>query len=149
MWTHGALQLCEGDRVSGQETADGARWQASTPGAGEPVVRHFRQTVIWPIQLLPLRPGEQVQRHWRALERIEAGNRWRRVVDDFRSETPELQERRYKEFVTFLPYVQRFLYGAAVGQERALAHGEASIHVFRRDDVAKARVTIAPETEPI
>jgi hypothetical protein len=112
-------------------------------------VRHFRQIVVWPIQLLPLRPGEQVQRHWLELEKIAAGNRWRRVVDDFRSESPDLQERRYKEFVTFLPYVQRFLYGAATGQEVAVARGEASIHAFRRDDVAKVRVTNVPDSEPV
>jgi hypothetical protein len=114
-----------------------------------PAVRHFRQIVIWPIQLLPLRPGEQVQRHWRALEKVTTGNHWRRVVDDFRSESPGVQERGYKEFVTFIPYVQRFLYGAAVGQETADTHGEASIHAFRRDDVATARVTITPHSEPI
>jgi hypothetical protein len=45
--------------------------------------------------------------------------------------------------------VQRFLYGAAVGQEIADAHGEASIHTFRRDDVAKARVTIVADSEPV
>jgi CorA-like Mg2+ transporter protein len=115
----------------------------------ETTVRHFRQIIIWPIQLLPVRPGEQVQRHWRALEKIEAGNRWRRVVDDFRAESPAAQERRYKEFVTFLPYVQRFLYGAAVGQELAAAHGEASIHAFRREDVAQVRVTILADSEPV
>src|SRR5215472_13643137 len=99
---------------------------------GPPTIRHFRQLVIWPIQLLPVRPGEQVQRHWLELEKMATGNRWHRVVDDFRSESPEAQERRYKEFVTFIPYVQRFLYGAAVGQETAGTSGEASIHVFRR-----------------
>ncbi len=112
-------------------------------------IRHFRQIVIWPIQLLPVRPGEQVQRHWLELEKISTGNHWQRVVDDFRSESPAIQERRYKEFVTFLPYVQRFLYGAAVGQEKAVAHGEASIHAFRRNDVVRARVTLTSDSEPI
>ena len=53
----------------------------------------------------------------------------------------EFQERHYKEFVTFLPYVQRFLYGSSVGQEASQRHGEPSIRVFRRADVARVRVT--------
>lgn len=135
--------------MSGQQAADATQRDGRNPGAGGARVRDFRQIVIWPIQLLPLRPGEQVQRHWQTLEKNEAGTRWRRVVDDFRSGSAQVQERRYKEFVTFLPYVQRFLYGAAVGQEIADAHGEASIHAFRRDDVAKARVTIVADSEPV
>ena len=34
------------------------------------IVRHFRQTVLWPLQLMPLKPGVQVQRHWEALETL-------------------------------------------------------------------------------
>ena len=114
-----------------------------------PAIRHFREIVIWPIQLLPLRPGEQVQRHWRELEKSSDRHRWRRVVSDFRSESRQNQERRYKEFVTFLPYVQRFLYGAAAGQEIASARGEPSINAFQRDDIARVRVMLAAESEPI
>ena len=33
-------------------------------------VRQFRQTVLWPLQLMPLKPGVQVQRHWEALETL-------------------------------------------------------------------------------
>jgi len=112
-------------------------------------IRHFREIVVWPIQLLPLRPGEQVQRHWRELEKAGPGNRWRRVVYDFRSGLRQDQERRYKEFVTFLPYVQRFLYGAAAGQEIASVRGEPSINAFQRDDIAHVRVTLAADSEPI
>jgi CorA-like Mg2+ transporter protein len=119
------------------------------PHTEAPAIRHFREIVIWPIQLLPLRPGEQVQRHWRELEAAGEGNRWRRVVSDFRSEPLQNQERRYKEFVTFLPYVQRFLYGAAAGQEIASARGEPSINAFQRDDVAQVRVTLSAASTPI
>ena len=103
------------------------------------IVRHFRQIVLWPVQLMPLRRGEQVQRHWEALEEI-PDNAWREVVDKFSSDPAEFQERHYKEFVTFLPYVQRFLYGARVGQESSRRDGEPSMHVYRRDDVRKVRV---------
>jgi hypothetical protein len=117
--------------------------------AAAATIRHFRQIVIWPIQLLPLRPGEQVQRHWRELENAGERNRWRRAAWDFRTDARENRERRYKEFVSFLPYVQRFLYGAAAGQEIASTRGEPSIHAFRRDDIVRVRVTLSADSEPI
>jgi len=112
------------------------------------IVRHFRQIIVWPLQLMPLRPGEQIQRHWRALEAI-AGSPWSEVVDEFCADPSEFQERHYKEFVTFLPYVQRFLYQSRAGQETAVNHGETSLRVYRRHDVAQARVRFAATDEPI
>ncbi|CAN0074948.1 unnamed protein product, partial [Phaeothamnion confervicola] len=111
----------------------------------ELTVRHFRQIVLWPLQLMPLRPGQQVQRHWEALRSQRVGNPWREVGDEFGGDPAEFHERHYKEFVTFLPYVQRFLYGSAVGQESALSGVEqASMRVFSRTDVAGVRVTYEP-----
>ena len=112
------------------------------------IVRHFRQNVVWPLQLMPVRPGEQVQRHWKALEGIETGNPWKEVDDEFCPDPGDFHERHYREFVTFLPYVQRFLYGSRAGQETAATEGEASIHVYRRHDVKQARVTYTPDGEP-
>jgi hypothetical protein len=97
---------------------------------------------------MPVRPGEQVQRHWKALEGIEVGNPWREVDDEFCADPADFHERHYREFVTFLPYVQRFLYGSRAGQETAAADGEASIHVYRRHDVKQARLTYTPAGEP-
>src|SRR4029453_6891496 len=114
----------------------------------ELIVRHFRQIVVWPLQLMPLRPGQQVQRHWEALESIRSNNPWREVVEKF-ADPAEFHERHYKEFVTFLPYVQRFLYGSAAGQEGALGEDQASIRIFRRDDIARARVTYNHGEAPI
>jgi hypothetical protein len=112
------------------------------------LVRHFRQNVVWPLQLMPLRPGQQVQRHWTALESITAGNPWKEVDDEFCPDPGDFHERHYREFVTFLPYVQRFLYGSRAGQETAATEGEGSIHVYRRHDVKQARVTYTPDGEP-
>jgi hypothetical protein len=108
--------------------------------AREILVRHLRQIVIWPLQLMPLRPGQQVQRHWEALEAIRpgAGNAWREVLDEF-GDPEDFQERHYKEFVTFLPYVQRFLYGSTAGQESA----------GFSQDVGKVRIVLAQGDEPI
>ena len=114
------------------------------------IVRHFRQIVVWPLQLMPLRPGEQVQRHWEALEAIAGDNQWREVVDEFCADPADFQERHYKQFVTFLPYVQRFLYGASVGQEASRRDEEPSMHVYRRDDVRRMRIVFdegGPATE--
>jgi hypothetical protein len=97
---------------------------------------------------MPLRPGQQVQRHWKALEAITDDNPWNEVVDEFCADPADFHERHYREFVTFLPYVQRFLYGSRVGQEAAIGGGEASIHVYRRCDVKQARVTYSPGSEP-
>ena len=114
----------------------------SGPQPNQIMVRHFRQVVLWPVQLMPLKPGVQVQRHWEALERIEpALCPWREVQDEFCSAPAAFPERHYKEFVTFLPYVQRFLYGSNVGQEATQRDGEASMRVFRREDVRYARLT--------
>ena len=111
------------------------------------IVRHFRQNVVWPLQLMPLRPGEQVQRHWKALEGITTDNPWREVDDELCPEPADFHERHYREFVTFLPYVQRFLYGSRAGQETAATEVEGSIHVYRRRDVKQARVTYTPDGE--
>lgn len=105
------------------------------------VIRHFRQVVLWPLQLMPVKPGQPVQRHWEVLQEIGAGNPWRELRDELNVESREIRERYYKEFVTFLPYVQRFIYGSVAGQEAASRGGERSMRVFQREDVAKVRVT--------
>ena len=57
------------------------------------VVRHFRQVVLWPLQLMPLKPGVQVQRHWEALETPGDANPWREVRDEYSADPLEFQER--------------------------------------------------------
>jgi len=104
-------------------------------------IRHFRQVVFWPLQLMPLKPGAPVQRHWQSLEENHSAHAWRELRDELNVESREIRERYYKEFVTFLPYVQRFIYGSMAGQEAASREGERSLRVFRRDDVARVRVT--------
>ena len=117
-------------------------------------IRHFRQIVLWPLQLMPLKPGVPVQRHWEALQEPGAGNPWREVRDEFDGDSREFHERHYKEFVTFLPYVQRFLYGSSAGQEAASRASEAkharvsarrrrarARHVRRRCDAARSTST--------
>ncbi|WP_228720711.1 CorA family divalent cation transporter [Nitrogeniibacter mangrovi] len=100
---------------------------------------HFRQILLWPLQLMPLREGSQIHRHWAWLEEARPDNPWREVDDEFTDDPAGFQQRHYSEFVTFLPHVQRFLYGE--GRTRGGAPGESPIRVFRRRDVARVRCT--------
>ena len=113
------------------------------------LVRHFRQILLWPLQLMQIREGEQVQKHCELLQTPDANNPWQEVVDEFTGDPSLFQERHYAEFVTFLPYVQRFLYGEGKGSGPGIDQ-ESPIRVFRRNDVAKVRMTY-PErrAEPV
>ncbi len=104
------------------------------------LVKQFRQILLWPLQLRPIREGAQIQEHWELLERGGADNPWGEARDAFGCAPGEFQLRHYSEFVTFLPYVRRFLYGDAKGAGVAGA-AESPIRVFRRTDVAKVRMT--------
>lgn len=101
-------------------------------------IRHFRQILVWPLQLMPLKEGAQIQDHWEILQKPGDDNPWQEVQDEFANPT-DFQERHYNEFVAFLPFAQRMLYGE--GKGCGAPGGESPIRVFRRKDVAKARVT--------
>src|ERR1044071_9828678 len=77
------------------------------------LVRHFRQILLWPLQLAPIDANAQIQEHWALLERENADNPWGQLRDEFSCAPDEFKERHYSEFATFLPYVRRFLYGEA------------------------------------
>ena len=103
----------------------------------EKPVRHFRQILLWPLQLIPIRGGAQIQKHWELLQQDGADNPWHEVVDEFTGEHSLFKERHYGEFVTFLPYVQRLLYGEGRAQRTGASSRLASpMRVFRRDDVS-------------
>lgn len=115
-------------------------------------VQQFRQILLWPLQLMPLRAGSQIQQHWQALETPGPDNPWREVADEFTGDVNEFQERHYNEFVTFLPFVQRLLYG----EGRARRDGDdadyacsSSMRVFRRTDVAAVRVVARAAAAPL
>ena len=115
---------------------DDAHARSSEPAK---LVRHFRQIVLWPLQLAPIREGAQIQEHWEVLARAGRGSPWGEVRDEFSGGPAAFKPRHYSEFVTFLPYVRRFLYGDAKG--RAGGASESPIRVFRRRDVAAVRLT--------
>ena len=112
-----------------------------------PLVRHFRQILIWPLQLMPIREGEQIQEPWELLERT-TDHPWREVLDEFECAPEAFQPRHYSEFVTFLPYVRRFLYGE--GRGRGGSPGaDSPIRVFRRKDVARVRMSFPDDERPL
>lgn len=115
------------------------------------LVRHFREVLFWPVQLMPFTDGRNARPHWESLERGGAGNPWRRLKDRFQTEDLGFEERHYKEFVTFLPYVQRFLYGESHGHVSRASDppGKSAIKIFRRRDVDALRLVLREGDAPV
>ncbi|MFO1274278.1 MAG: hypothetical protein U1F50_21870 [Rubrivivax sp.] len=112
------------------------------PPVAVPQVRHMRQVLLWPLRLMPLPAGTRVQ-PWELLT-----PNWREEVDEYTGNPEGFHERHYNEFVTFLPYVQRFLYGDGRAQRGAHAAG-SPMRLFRRRDVARVRLVSQPGAEPL
>jgi hypothetical protein len=112
------------------------------------VVRHFRQIVLWPIQLIAAPTDRRRESPDVLFERLGGGN-WELVDDEFGVEGDAFQERHYREFVSFLPHVQRFLYGDAPGSLRGLGKGEAPLRVYRRSDIAAVRMLLEKDSAPV
>lgn len=117
------------------------------------VVRHFRQILLWPLQLMPIRPGTQIQEHWEPLDRETTDNPWRELRDEFTPDGGQFQLRHYSEFVAFLPYVQRFLYGESRAKKENANKddepGSAPMRVYRRHDIASVRMVARAGDAPI
>ncbi len=112
-------------------------------------VRHFRQILLWPLRVIPGQAeGTHISKYWELLEALGEQCPWREVVDEFGAPS-DFQERHYKEFITFLPYVQRFLYGEDAGHEGRSGYGKSPIRVFRRRDIARIRVFLDQHALPV
>jgi hypothetical protein len=106
------------------------------------LVREFRHILLWPLQLRRLRRETGFATHWDVL-RAHPGP-WKEVKDNLLVDDESCLS-GYQEFVYFLPYVQRFLYGFG----EADAQTPSSLHMFRRDDIATARVRVREGDAPI
>jgi len=119
-----------------------------------PIVRHVRQVLLWPLRVLASEPASG-HPPWQVLRAGGEASPWREQVDEYTGDPGKFHERHYHEFVTFLPYVQHFLYGegrAARGDSPGNADDAdegAPMRVFRRRDVASVRVTPRAGAEPI
>lgn len=135
------------DTIVDDPGASPAPGPAATANGGK-IVKHFRQILLWPVHLLNRTGPLVVEDHANILAGISGDNPWREVLDEF-GEPEEFCERHYYEFVTFLPPVQRFLYGQGLGKAVRRGFGESPIRVMRRSDIAKVRVLLDRSDEPI
>ena len=115
-------------------------------GGGALKVRSFRQALLWPLRLMPVAGSETPP--WDVLRRAQ-GSPWREVVDDYTGDRDGFHERHYQEFVSFLPYVQRFLYGEGRSRRRPGESAGSPMRVFRRHDMAKVRIVPREGDEPL
>ena len=116
-------------------------------GASSQVVRQFRQILLWPLQLVPLKETAQIQEPWEILTQPGVEHPWKETRDEFNCGPGEYQPRHYSEFVTFLPYVRRFLYGEGKGRGKS-GTIDSPIKVFRRNDIAAVRITYPDSDMP-
>lgn len=121
------------------------------PPAAPPVVRHLRQVLLWPLRLVHEGVAEdapQRQAPWQLLRDLGEASPWREHVDEYHG--GGFHERHYNEFVSFLPYVQRFLYGEGRARREAGGGAQGSpMRVFRRRDLAALRVQLHPGDAPL
>ena len=106
------------------------------------IVREFRHMLLWPLQLRRLGRASPFKNPWEAL----AANPgpWKEVKDNLLVDDDSCQI-GYREFVYFLPYVQRFLYGFGESD----AQTPSSLQMFKRDDIAKAHVRLSEDSMPL
>ncbi|MEO6626614.1 MAG: hypothetical protein ABIN37_17570 [Burkholderiaceae bacterium] len=116
-----------------------------------PEVAHFRQVLLWPLRLVGAHAGDgPAISPWQALRDTGSGSPWREVVDEYTGAADQFHERHYNEFVTFLPYVQRFLYGEGRASRGARQRdSDSPMRVFRRTDIRSARLTLRPGEAPL
>ncbi|OYW55924.1 MAG: hypothetical protein B7Y80_03790 [Hyphomicrobium sp. 32-62-53] len=119
---------------------------AETDAEG-PTVPHFREILLWPVQLMASAETSAPRNHAALIAGLGNGNPWSEVVDEFTGNPDEFQERHYNEFVTFLPPVQRFLYGS--GRNARTGGGRSPMSVLRRHDIAAFRVKLLGEEQPV
>ena len=123
-----------------------------------PVVKHLRQVLLWPLRLMHHHhddPGLARKPFSQLLSELGASSPWQEVFDEYTGGSGHFHERHYNEFVSFLPYVQQFLYGEGrVRREAGAKAGdvgviESPMRVFRRRDIAALRVVPRPGDAPI
>lgn len=109
------------------------------------IVRDFRQTLLWPVQLMTEHPSNAP---WTILKNV-ADSPWEEIQDEFLQPSPHLSEARYQEFVTFMPFAQRFLYGEGKHGRASGGYGESPIHIFTRSDIRAVRITLDGDVQPL
>ena len=129
---------------------------ADDGAAADTTVRHFRQVLLWPLRLIPTASAgddeSDAQRRapWRALRELGDASPWREQQDEYTGQASGFHDRHYNEFVAFLPYVQRFLYGEGRSARAGDAESAGSpMRVFRRHDIAAVRLRTSAGQAPL
>lgn len=113
------------------------------------LVRDFRQTLLWPVQLMTDHLGPSaVHCPWDVLKAT-PNSPWHEIEDEFLQSSSLLSETRYQEFVTFMPFAQRFLYGEGKHGRESGGYGESPIHIFTRNDIREVRITLQGAPDPL
>jgi len=130
--------------------------RAEAPAGTSPAtVHHLRQVLLWPLRLISTAADDSEERRapWRVLRAMEqqgGTSPWREQHDEFTGDASHFHERHYNEFVAFLPYVQRFLYGEGrAGRTDDEASERSPMRVFRRHDITAVRVQPRPTDAPV
>ncbi len=106
--------------------------------------------LLWPVRLMPIVAQEAAaHRPWHVLRDMGESSPWREVSDEYTGNRDDFHERHYNEFVSFLPYVQRFLYGEGRASAKQDPAAESPMRVFRRRDIAALRVVPRRGDAPI
>jgi hypothetical protein len=126
--------------------AIGRRPRAGQHGAmSSPTVERLHQVLLWPLRLLRGGEARELRRPWEWLLR-QPDNPWREVADEYTGDAEAFHERHYQEFLTFLPYVQRVLFGE--GRSRHQPDdglGDSGMKTLRRHDVASVELQTGPD----
>lgn len=114
-------------------------------------VHHLRQVLLWPLRLVAdADAGGPGRPPWQALRDAGDASPWREQFDEYTGDAHHFHERHYNEFVTFLPYVQRFLYGQGrSGRGGGSGSAGSPMRIFRRHDVAAVRVVAREGEDPV
>jgi hypothetical protein len=117
----------------------------------QPLARSFRQVLLWPVQLIPHGDEAKIQKYWESLEAASRAGLtpWMQITDEFSSTSDQFNEQRYREFVTFMPFAQRFLYGEAKRAGVDGGFGRSPIFVFTRSDVRGVRVRFPKDASAV
>jgi hypothetical protein len=128
-----------------QSPEDDERAARATRTAMDPrrTVRQFREILLWPLQLMPRERDTQTGK-WASPSALVAGGKshWAETASAIPVDPRALKEHVYREFVSFLPHVQRFLYGS--GRSR-----DGPNRVFSRADITQARITLTSGAAPL
>jgi hypothetical protein len=124
--------------------------EAEAQPSSRKTVSRFRQILLWPVQLSPGDVAGGTRDHASIFaESVARPEQPWQFLDVFAGAEKDFGERHYNEFVTFLPPVQRFLYGSGRTKGVGAGSSRSPITTFRRTDIASLRVELTAGADPI